>query len=370
MSEAIRLLHALAQALSTAALYSPGHPATRRSLESLFQSLVVLLHADAHPIFFFLGSAPVYSGRALHELSEWPWSRRLADVGVQRLEFDGAITQESVAAMIERLMVRLTTGATDAPEEPIPGVVFGNVTVQEEVVEETGEVMLVEAGGREMQLDLTDELEAMAFVRSEAVRGVVARAEAEAVARILGGLFDAHDLPQAAHGDHARYPLVHAVNTALLAMAAASAWVDRAGRQRLGVVALLHDIGMARIPAELGSKETLSSEERAIVETHTTRGAKLLLEGGGRGLELAATIAFEHHLRPDQSGYPARRFRPAPHWASRLVGVAAAYAALRAPRPFRPAWSIDRAIAYLDSGAGTVFDAEASRMVSAVVRAG
>ncbi|MES2124691.1 MAG: hypothetical protein V4503_08370, partial [Gemmatimonadota bacterium] len=96
MSEAVRFLHAIAQALSAASLYSPGHPATRRSLDNVYDALKTLLAVDAHPVLLFLGSAPVYAGRALHELSDWPWSRRLSAIGVQRMECDDAVTSESI----------------------------------------------------------------------------------------------------------------------------------------------------------------------------------------------------------------------------------------------------------------------------------
>lgn len=371
MSEAVRFLHALAQALSAASLYSPGHPATRRSLETLHESMQALLESDIQPVLLFLGGAPVYGGRALHELTDWPWSRRLSAVGVQRLELNRELTPDSGAILIEQIMVRMSTGASLAlNEDPIPGILFGNVAVLEEVALEPSEQAFMGGGpSRELLLDLADEMQAMGWIRSEASRGVVARGEAEAVVRILASLFDHHELPQMAHGDQPeRYPSVHAINTALLTMAAASPWVDRPGRQRLGVAALLHDVGMARIPEELGNKEMLTIADRITVETHTALGARLLLERGGRGLELAAAVAYEHHLRPDQSGYPARRFRPLPHWASRLVSAASTYAALRSPRAFRPRWSADRALAYLVDGAGTVFDAEASNMVATVVR--
>jgi HD-GYP domain-containing protein (c-di-GMP phosphodiesterase class II) len=372
MSEAIRFLHALAQAMSTLTLYSPGHPATKRGAETLWESINALLALDERPVFLFLGTSPVYNGRALHELRDWQQSARLADVGVQRMEFDRSLTVDSVHQMLERLLQRLSSGIIpgESRETPIPGIVFGTVAVQEEEAPETGEPEAAPTVGEsEPQLDLTDELEAIRFVRSEARRGVVARAEVEAVARILGNLLDEFRLPQAIPtADPEQYHLVHPANTALLAMAAGSAsGVDAAGIHRLGVMALLHDIGMARIPAELGNRERLDDAERALVETHTVEGARLLLESGGRGLELAATVCFEHHLRTDGSGYPHRRFRPATHWASRLIGCCGALTALRAARPFRPAWTTDRAVLHLEEGAGTVFDADAARLVAGVV---
>jgi hypothetical protein len=376
VSEAIRFLHALAQALSAASLYSPGHPATQRSVDTLFERLVTLLTVNPAPVLHFLGGAPVYAGRSLHELSDWPWSRRLSAAGVQRLECDVSATKESVATLIVQLLERLATGS-EAPGGvvEIPGITYGGVAILEEAALEPADDVpggVVEVAGGEpeldLDLDLEDELGAMSWILSEAARGAVARSEAEAVVRILGRLFDQHEVPQVAPGkDTARYPLIHPINTALLTMAAAAPWVDRLGQHRLGVAALLHDIGMALIPAHLNNRETLSTDERITVESHTALGARLLLEAGGNGFELAASVAYEHHLRPDNSGYPARRFRPAPHWASRLVSAASTYVSLRSPRPFRTRWSAGRALSFVEEGAGTVFDTEAASMVVRVV---
>ena len=374
MSDAIRFLHALAQALSAVSLYSPGHPAAAKALDAAWQALQVLLKRDARPTFFFLGGAPVYSGRALHELADWPWGARLKEAGVHRLEFDEGVTLVSVTRFLELMQVRFTSGTTDPlfPEDAaFTGVRFGPVAVVDALAEvESEEAPQEDDGSRELALNLTDELEAMAFVLAEARRDVVARAEADAVVRILAAQLDRHELPQAAAPeDHAAYPQFHAVNTALLAMAAGgAAGIDQAGRHRLGMAALLHDIGMARLPAELAVSETLSPANRALMETHTVEGARFLMSKAGRSLDLAVAVAFEHHLRPDGSGYPARRFTPPAHWASRLTGTCAAYVALRAPRPYRPAWAPLRALGYLEEGAGTVFDAESARALATLVR--
>jgi hypothetical protein len=374
MSEAIRFLHAFAQALSTMTLYSPGHPATKRGLENLWQAIHALLAVDPRPVFLFLGTAPVYDGRALHELRDWQHSQRLADAGIQRLEFDEAVTLESLGLLLERAMVRLTTGepAPDEAETPLVGIAFGTVAVYaDDAPPSTPDDAQLDAGSGALLLDLTDELDTMEFVRSEGTRGVVARAEADVVARILGRLIGEPQVPQASHGgDPERYHVVHPVNTALLAMVVAmTTGVDSAGRHRIGLMALLHDIGMTRLPAGLGNKESLNAKERALVETHTAEGARLLLDAGGPGLELAAVVAYEHHLRPDGTGYPARRFRASAHWASRLIGACAAFASLRLVRPYRPAWSVDRAARHLEDGAGTLFDPEAAKLVASVVRA-
>jgi hypothetical protein len=154
MSEAIRFLHALAQALATMALYSPGHPAARRGIETAWQALTALLAREAHPAF------------------DWPWSPRLADVAVQRLDFDRTITAEVFEALLDKLQLRLS-GGDDVGEVHLLGVSYGPVVVEEAfedvVPEESAEPE--DAATRMVAMDLSDELDAMRYVLAEARKG-------------------------------------------------------------------------------------------------------------------------------------------------------------------------------------------------------
>lgn len=371
MSHAVRFLHALAHALATMALYSPGHPAGRRAQDLALEALRALLAADSQPTFLFLGGPPIYAGRALHELGDWPWASRFTAISVQRLQFDPGITPESFGAMLDEIQARLVgSHSAELGEVHLPGVSLGPVAVDAMVSEEAVLTTATpEEGEPLIAIDLSEELEAMRFVLAEARRGRVARSETEAIARILAGLVDQYRAPQANVSDGGE-PAAHAINTALLSMAAGSlAGLENGDRVRLGVAALWHDVGMMRLPVEFSTKTSLSTEERREVERHTVLGAELLLQAGGRGLELSAIVAFEHHLRPDGTGYPARRFGHPQQWASALVGTAAAYTALRAPRPFREAWGAARAMRYLETGAGTVFNAAIAQLLAGVVAA-
>ncbi len=379
MSAALRFLHQLAQALSTMGLYATGHPATVRARDAVWDALQVLLKESDEPNFYFLGGAPVFDGRPLHEMAEWPWRTRFASAGIRRITLTEEATPASLAEFLAAVHQRIAAsgGADEYPEEvTLPGIRFGRVSVidqfaaggDEESEEDDSED--TPADSREFALDLSDELEAVDFIHAEAARGVLARAEADAVVRILGAYLDMHELPQASlPRDHLGYAAFHAVNSALLAMAVGStAGIEAAGRHRLGVAILLHNIGMATLPQELILTEEYSPEDRSRMEQHTIDGARMLAQQGGAAMELAAVVAHEHHLQPDGGGYPIRRFRPSPHWASRLAAACGAYVALRAPRPFRPAWAPAKAVAYLEEGAGTVFDAEAAKAVAGLVR--
>jgi len=374
VSEAVRFLHAFAQALSALGLYAPGHPAVNRALEQAWQMLQALMARGDRATFFFLGGAPVFDGRALHELAGWPWGQRLADIGIQRLEFEAHVEREALSRFLAMVQASFAAGASaeQLPDDAgYEGLRFGAVEVVDQFEQAEPEPEPEEDGeSRELALNLTDELEATAYILGEARRRVVALAEANAVIRILASQLERYELPQAAPPpDHAAYPQVHAVNTALLTMAVAgNAGIDAAGRHRLGLAALLHDVGMATLPEEFALLPSFSEAERRQMEEHPRIGAQMLLERGGRGSDLAAAVAFEHHLRPDGTGYPVRRFAAPVHWASRITGAAAAYVSLRAPRPFRAAWAPLRAVGYLEEGAGSVFDAEAARAVASLVR--
>ena len=48
-----------------------------------------LLEAETKPRFSFLGEDVIHGEQALRELGDWGWGSRLANAGVQRLEFEG-----------------------------------------------------------------------------------------------------------------------------------------------------------------------------------------------------------------------------------------------------------------------------------------
>jgi putative nucleotidyltransferase with HDIG domain len=168
-----------------------------------------------------------------------------------------------------------------------------------------------------------------------------------------------------------RYAMAHALNVAMLTMALAE-FVGLSGVdiRAYGVAGLLHDVGMDKVPAEIIDRPgPLTDEERAVVRRHAAEGARLLLESG-RSLDLAAVVAYEHHIAPDGNGYPALRYPRRCHYASELVRVCDVYDALRSRRPYRDAWPHDRALAYVQEMAGTEFDADAARALVRLMQDG
>ena len=100
---------------------------------------------------------------------------------------------------------------------------------------------------------------------------------------------------------------------------------------------------------------------------HPVDGAKLIYESD-RDLDLAAAVAYEHHIMINGQGYPSRRFERGVHSASKLVHVCDVYDALRTNRPYREAWESERVLKHIEEGAGPDFDLEAATAFCAMMR--
>lgn len=209
-------------------------------------------------------------------------------------------------------------------------------------------------------VELDTELEAMRWIQNEVREGrALGAAEVQTVAaslhlamRIDGRL----GLPLIHVADMSDYLAIHAINVALLAMAL-SEYVDfdTDATRKIGVAALLHDIGMTRLPADLAGKPgQISTVERDRIKEHPIEGARVILTSDP-SLELAATVAYEHHLKVDGSGYPRLTYPRPGHYVSRLVQLCDIYHALRSPRPFRQPWPRDIIYSFLNERAGFEF---------------
>lgn len=127
--------------------------------------------------------------------------------------------------------------------------------------------------------------------------------------------------------------------------------------EHLALAGLLHDIGKIGTPDSILLKPAaLNDEERAMVELHSERGARIL--AGVPELEEVTTAVRHHHEHFDGSGYPHRLAGSKIPILSRIILVADAYDAMTNPRPYREALSHNVATQTLKCCAGTRFDPE------------
>lgn len=94
-----------------------------------------------------------------------------------------------------------------------------------------------------------------------------------------------------------------------------------------------------------------------------------MLLAGSERMELAALVAYEHHLMLDGGGYPRLHFPRAAQYASRVVHVCDVYDALRTKRPYRDARESERVLGYIGERAGSEFDPEIAAGFIAMMRA-
>jgi hypothetical protein len=89
----------------------------------------------------------------------------------------------------------------------------------------------------------------------------------------------------------------------------------------------------------------------AIMRRHATIGYDILKGSSSPMIQLAAEIALSHHEKFNGSGYPGGLAAEAIPLSGRIVAVADVFDALTSARPYKPAWELDRAVAFLKANA-------------------
>lgn len=132
--------------------------------------------------------------------------------------------------------------------------------------------------------------------------------------------------------------------------------LDARQRRDAEFVALLHDVGKIRIPAQIIDKPgPLTPEERTLIETHTIEGERMLVQVGGVLGEVGRLVRSCHEFY-DGTGYPDGLAGDDIPLVARIVCCCDAFSAITADRPYRTARSVEEALAELGRCAGTHFD--------------
>jgi putative two-component system response regulator len=163
------------------------------------------------------------------------------------------------------------------------------------------------------------------------------------------------------------------------AILAAQLGYNREKAAMVELAAQLHDIGKIGIAdAILLKRGKLTPEEYAVMKKHCDYGkaiidpttdseAELSRKYADLGLtpgqttespllKLAASIAISHHERFNGAGYPAGLVGEAIPLEGRITAIVDVFDALRSPRPYKEAYSIEKCLEILQAGRGTEFD--------------
>jgi putative nucleotidyltransferase with HDIG domain len=165
------------------------------------------------------------------------------------------------------------------------------------------------------------------------------------------------------------YTAGHQRRVAELAVAIAGelGW-DADDTDTLRTAAHLHDIGKTAVPSEiLSMPRRLSETEMQLVQEHCRAGAEIVagIDFGKRDI---AQVIAQHHERLDGSGYPAGLAGDEILPEARIIAVADVIEAMLSHRPYRPALPLEQALAEIESGASTRYDAAACEAAARLLR--
>ncbi len=361
MEAAVKFLTSFARAISALSLYPEGHVSRERALEQVYEHLQDLLAEVDRPRFSFLGEEIVYGTLPIKELRNWDWSKRLSDVGIQQVEFNSSVTRDELEEFLDGVLARLTLSAIDTSEarQMRPsGIRYGEVGIRGE-----DDMRADDIDTATISFTLTEEAETVRWLHQELTTSASLHlTEAEAVVRGLSVAMHGDQkliLPLLKLREFDEYTTTHSINVAVLTMGL-SEWMGMGARdvRAFGVAGLLHDLGKVRVPIDvLNKKGKLTEQERELMNTHPTEGAKIIISSHD-DLDMAAVVAYEHHIMLNGGGYPRLRYERDCHRASKLVHVCDVYDALRTKRPYRDAWPAEKVLAYLEERSGVEFDGE------------
>ncbi len=344
--QADRLLRSLVGAAKAQSLYPPGHTAVARALRALDRELAEAL-APGEPLLLAKTPSHLLCG-GVSWLPEDPVAgdlvRWFAARDVEAVEIGPGATGAEVGRFLAWL-----TGSDPAPWE---GRHVRLTKVDEGGPWERGRRTYFEA------------LDALEVAYREAQEGRIPDPEraCRCVQSFVGIL---EDDPVVAQGlallkSYDRYTFHHSVNVCLLALSLGQHLeLGPEDLERLGVGALLHDIGKTRTPAEIVRKPGhLDPNEWAAMRRHPVLGRQLLegMEGLPPGV---ARLVYEHHMHYDGGGYPDRPPGYRPDRMSPLVTVVDAYDAMTTHRPYSRPLPLPEAASQVQWLSGKNFDPDA-----------
>jgi HD-GYP domain-containing protein (c-di-GMP phosphodiesterase class II) len=155
------------------------------------------------------------------------------------------------------------------------------------------------------------------------------------------------------------YTAEHSLNVCILSVAFAKHLGHSEHEiRKIGLCGLLHDVGKAKIPLEILNKPgRFTSKEYEIMAQHPLFGRDLLIAATDSD-HSAVDVAYSHHERMDEKGYPRKLMSHQIPYYAKLVALVDAYDAITSSRCYDDGRSSMDALDIIYKSKGQQFDEE------------
>jgi HD-GYP domain-containing protein (c-di-GMP phosphodiesterase class II) len=360
-------------------LYTPDHPETRRKLEDLSQKLHRYLSQKPTMTWLLISGEIVIENLPLPELTKvlekvLPLLEKL---NLERLTFRQGLRTDELVAFFQLLLPLLKEPADGEiilakNQEKLPHILVGRLPLESATQVTYDKLATALQAARQAVLTFSSQLKEIfndihgplpprkvlaAKDTTQAIHRMVK--EGDMPLKIL--LYRRSPDPD---------PYVHALNVSALSMAMAEeVEVEKSFVEDIGLGALLHDVGLYDSPSNLFSTTAaMSLDEKNRYWEHPMRGAELLIASPGIP-DVAATMAYEHHVYYNGKGFPMHQTARELNLASMINCVTDSYDNLRRNRPEQGALSLTQALNRMDKSMGEMFHPLLLKRFRALVKA-
>ncbi|MGA1826073.1 MAG: HD-GYP domain-containing protein [bacterium] len=334
-----RTIHQITSTIANIRLYSPSHPQIIRHFEQAILDLSELFRYKPEITFFLVDNDLIVDNKPFPSSGEHYITKFitiLKENSIERLTFAAGLPIDDLKNFIQDLASHETTSLCTSPYIKLGKVEIrvnkGNyeTTTDSEEDNKIQELLIL----RDHKLDELKELyHTIKRYKKIKVRGVDVMIK-EFIKAFDRGINPFRLLASLKSTDE--YTFTHVINVCILTMSQAQSLGFKGEHlYNIGIASILHDSGKLFIPSEIISKPgKLTTEERAIIETHTVKGARYIM--GLEGVpKIAVLSALEHHIKFDGTGYPIISEKWIPNIVSQMITISDVFDAMRSKRPYQ-----------------------------------
>lgn len=359
---AVRVAEALYLASRSASLYPPGHQFAASAVQELLDRLNKAFEAVPSIALVFTETGLVCEDMPLYETRAYASDliKAFHERDVSAVTFSRGVTAEGLGVFIQ-----LLAGKWEQPEgwigdalamQHVEGIHLTPLTAEKA----RGKELTDQEARDRAKVVFTSAIDVVRRTMEEGRYGRIS--DFRPVQQTVREIVDTLEMNQAALlgltviKNYDQYLFTHSVNVCILTVCLVRALeLPEAQLHHVGTAALLHDIGMTQVPAEVQARPgPLGPEQWTYIRRHPIEGARILSNTEGAP-KLSVIVTYEHHIHYNRSGYPTLVRDRMPNPISLAVGITNYFDAMTSIRPYRPALLPDEAVAEMLRGSGTDF---------------